>query len=72
MSPVGHNIAGCTSGEVIFCSTSNDNECNKVFAAFEINNKRVCSDEQAFSVSFLADIGKKQYFCGENMKKTCR
>lgn len=23
-------------------------------------------------VSFLADIGKKQYFCGENMKKTCR
>ena len=28
--------------------------------------------EQAFFVSFFADIGKKQYFCGENMKKTCR
>lgn len=26
----------------------------------------------SFFVSFLADIGKKQYFCGENMKKTCR
>ena len=25
-----------------------------------------------FFVSFFADIGKKQYFCGENMKKTCR
>ncbi len=25
-----------------------------------------------FFMSFLADIGKKQYFCGENMKKTCR